>query len=129
MSVSIYLKETGIIISNRSTGPNTSLDHLPDEYGYVQGAYEPQKFKWNGSKVVPIEEDSYASGTNEQLVRERRNELLLKSDWTQMPDSPLTNAKKAEWATYRQSLRDFMASYTDSEDNSLENIIFPSPPE
>ena len=32
--------------------------------------------------------------------------LLSGSDWTQLPDSPLSSTKKAEWATYRQSLRD-----------------------
>jgi len=39
-------------------------------------------------------------------LRKRRNQLLQESDWTQLPDSPLTDAKKTEWATYRQSLRD-----------------------
>ena len=35
-----------------------------------------------------------------------RNKLLSESDWTQLPDSPLSTEKKAEWATYRQALRD-----------------------
>ena len=39
-------------------------------------------------------------------LRRRRNQLLQESDWTQCLDSPLTDAKKTEWATYRQSLRD-----------------------
>jgi hypothetical protein len=39
-------------------------------------------------------------------LRKRRNQLLQESDWTQCSDSPLTDAKKTEWATYRQSLRD-----------------------
>lgn len=129
MSVSIYLKETGIIVSNRSTGPNTSLSHLDDEYGYIEGAYEPYKFKWNGSEVVAIEPVGYTSGANTNKVRETRNQLLLESDWTQNADSPLTDAKKAEWATYRQKLRDFMASYTDSEDNTPDNIGWPKAPE
>lgn len=34
-----------------------------------------------------------------------RNLLLAESDWTQVPDSPLTDTKKTEWATYRTSLR------------------------
>lgn len=38
--------------------------------------------------------------------KEVRDTLLAKSDWTQSPDSPLTDAKKAEWAIYRQALRD-----------------------
>ena len=39
-------------------------------------------------------------------VRSHRDMLLMESDWTQMPDSPLSDSKKAEWATYRQALRD-----------------------
>ena len=41
-----------------------------------------------------------------QAIREERKILLIESDWTQMPDSPLTEEQKAEWATYRQALRD-----------------------
>lgn len=37
---------------------------------------------------------------------QKRNALLDHSDWTQMPDSPLSDEKKAEWAEYRQALRD-----------------------
>lgn len=47
--------------------------------------------------------------TDEQagkINRAIRLELLLESDWTQLPDSPLDAAKKQEWATYRQQLRD-----------------------
>lgn len=38
--------------------------------------------------------------------RAKRDILLSDSDWTQLTDSQLTDAKKTEWATYRQSLRD-----------------------
>lgn len=40
------------------------------------------------------------------LVRRMRNDKLTRSDWTQLTDSPLTTEKKAEWAVYRQALRD-----------------------
>lgn len=39
-------------------------------------------------------------------IREKRDLRLQVSDWTQYPDSPLTDSKKTEWATYRQALRD-----------------------
>ena len=45
--------------------------------------------------------------TQEQLaarIRDRRNELLQQSDWTQLPDVP--QATKDLWSTYRQALRD-----------------------
>ena len=39
-------------------------------------------------------------------IRHKRDNRLKNSDWTQFPDSPLSNAKAAEWATYRQTLRE-----------------------
>lgn len=45
---------------------------------------------------------------DEQLVavRTRRNALLAESDWTQLPDVPLSDDARAAWAKYRQALRD-----------------------
>jgi hypothetical protein len=34
--------------------------------------------------------------------------FLQDSDWTQIPNNPLTPEYSAEWAVYRQELRDFM---------------------
>ena len=49
-----------------------------------------------------------------ELLRGVRNALLSESDWTQLPDSPLTEAQRAEWATYRQALRDITETYADN---------------
>ena len=38
--------------------------------------------------------------------RRQRRFVLEDCDWTQATDSPLSNSKKTEWATYRQVLRD-----------------------
>jgi hypothetical protein len=38
--------------------------------------------------------------------RIERNDLLLKSDWTQGADSPLSDEMKLAWRAYRQALRD-----------------------
>ena len=43
-------------------------------------------------------------------MRHQRNRLLVESDWTQAADDP--TGKAAEWAAYRQALRDFPASWT-----------------
>jgi len=66
---------------------------------------------------------------NEELlfaVRTTRDWRLSNSDFTQMADAPFTEQKKAEWATYRQALRDLT---TYSEATSLEEVIFPTAPE
>lgn len=49
----------------------------------------------------------------EVKMRSMRDNLLTASDWTQSPDSPLTDSKKQEWATYRQALRDLPANTVD----------------
>ena len=60
-------------------------------------------------------------------LRLRRNNSLYKSDWTQFSDSPLSDSKKAEWATYRQALRDITETYGDAI--SINDIIWPTKPE
>ena len=60
-------------------------------------------------------------------IRLTRDYRLQTSDWTQMPDSPLTDEKKGEWATYRQALRELPQTFADAA--SLEGVTFPEPPE
>jgi len=57
-------------------------------------------------------------------VRNTRNLLLSQCDWTQASDVQLSAAKKQEWATYRQALRDIMETVTDPF-----NPAFPTKPE
>jgi len=44
-----------------------------------------------------------------ERMRKHRDRLLAESDWTQTVDDPTGNA--AAWATYRQALRDFPATW------------------
>ena len=50
-----------------------------------------------------------------ERMRNWRDILLTQSDWTQMPDSPLTETKQTEWKEYRQALRDFPDGWTPSD--------------
>ena len=58
----------------------------------------------------------------EERMRNRRNALLAATDWTQTADNPTGNAEA--WATYRQALRDFSATWTPSA-----TADFPDPPQ
>ena len=65
--------------------------------------------RWNQTwSVVDLLEDEVAERTAQKAeeVRAARNAKISESDWTQLDDSPVTNAKKLEWANYRQALRD-----------------------
>lgn len=64
-------------------------------------------------------------------MRKLRNIFLRASDWTQMADSPLTAEKKAEWATYRQALRDLPNNSTPTidENGNLIGVVLPTQPQ
>lgn len=51
----------------------------------------------------------------QQKLRDFRSELLTRTDWTQLPDAPITVELKAQYGTYRKALRDVskQASFPD----------------
>lgn len=57
-------------------------------------------------------------------VRAQRDTKLARSDWTQMPDTPLTGNQKSAWAKYRKALRDLTTSGA-----SPQAIQWPEPPQ
>ena len=61
-----------------------------------------------------------------ELIRQRRASLLSSSDWTQAVDSPLSDEKKAEWAAYRQALRDLPDDQGGV--NSIDDVAWPARP-
>ena len=58
-------------------------------------------------------------------LRLHRNKKLQACDWTQGADSPLSDSKKTEWATYRQALRDLPSTNSAS---AYKQIVWPTPP-
>jgi len=67
---------------------------------------------------VPIDDPTDDDYT--MVMRYERDLLLVASDWTQVADAPVD---KAAWATYRQALRDFPATWT-----AGPTADFPDPP-
>lgn len=74
---------------------------------------------------LTAEEISQAAAAKLELefenLRNERNELLAKSDWTQNRDVILSN--DTEWAAYRQALRDLPANTEDPN-----NPVWPTKP-
>lgn len=48
-----------------------------------------------------------------EALRLERNRLLTASDYTQMPDAPMTDAQREAWRVYRQALRDLPETNSD----------------
>jgi hypothetical protein len=92
---------------------NVDVDKLRMRYAYYDGS------------IVTYTKSQSNIDAEEKWVELRRNrdELLLASDFTQIPDSPLTAAKKLEWQVYRQAVRDLPDNVVD-----VFNPIYPTPP-
>lgn len=74
--------------------------------------------------VVDWSEEQIEEATTKQWgsVRTERDVRLQNSDWSQLPDVPLTEDQKIAWVEYRQALRD-VTNQTDPFD-----IVWPVKP-
>lgn len=89
---------------------------LPDS----PGAFH--RFNFNQQQWVPMP-DSQKSFFLAYQARIQKNQILASTDWTQVADSPLTSEQRAQWAAYRQQVRDI----TQQPDFPL-NIVWPNVP-
>lgn len=60
----------------------------------------------NGQVVDRIIPQLEIDAASEIKTRAKRDRMLGYTDWTQVPDSPLSEEKKTEFQVYRQALRD-----------------------
>jgi hypothetical protein len=72
--------------------------------------------------VIDLDEEKVSENLSKLAseMRDKRNQLLSESDWTQVPDAPVN---KEAWALYRQALRDVTG-----QSGFPENIVWPVKP-
>ena len=113
----LYNNATGLIMSRvKPDAKAQAIANANSEYSVVsESGYEGQQFYINGSFVNNANEKTQAILYEGYLsdLRTERNKLLAQSDWTQANDSPLTDSKKVEWASYRTLLRDLPNNTSD----------------
>ena len=129
-TITIYNLETGIILRNVSEMGDDIYKNVKADEGYVEGSYSTDNYIIVDGEPVAKEASVISEQNKKQAqidLTAQRNSLLQGSDWTQVIDNPLTDSKKIEWQTYRQTLRDLPTAYTDIE--SIEEVIFPTKPE
>jgi hypothetical protein len=63
-----------------------------------------------------------------QQLREKRNELLIRSDWTQLLDiqNSFSKQEKYNWQMYRQKLRDLPDQYKNNEIVDIDLVVWPT---
>lgn len=82
------------------------------------------KHSWNGSEWEFI---GYTEEETLAVLREKRNQLLAKTDWRMVSDYPGSN--QTEWQTYRQALRDITTQTPSLDENgNLTGITWPTAP-
>jgi hypothetical protein len=129
----IFLKTRGLLQQNDVFFSILAANADPVYKSEPPAVQENQFAEWDGAvqidglwyrnwKIVedPTKQPTILAGKLAELRRER-NALLVASDWTQSNDSPLNSAKRAEWATYRQQLRDITKQ-------DISAIVWPVPP-
>lgn len=146
-SYSFYNKATGLFDGRIFTGSEDNLlINTPDGFSAIEGQYDnlSQKFDTSTRKVVgykpPKPSDtefekfewnpkslrwtSYpTSSAIAREARSKRNDLLDKSDWTQMQDVDLDEVEKKKWTAYRKALRDLTL-----QKDFPSSIVWPIPP-
>lgn len=121
------------IIYDQGTGKVIKTLSVPDLDCLALNVQEGQDYiisDWSGDLSLATVVDGEViegSPTNqtESIARGMRDSLLASSDWTQIPDSPLTEAKKTEWQVYRQQLRDLFNDFTYT---NIEDVVWPTKP-
>ena len=101
--------------------PQVDLDAFTSKETYLD-ENNIVRYRWT---VTQKTGDELAQATRQKWlsVRNERTTILSNSDFTQISDAPMTDEKRAEWATYRQALRDL----TTQADPF--NIIWPTSPD
>jgi len=87
----------------------------------IEGVADDQTQKVVDGKLV--DKDTNNSIVLEEL-RLYRNQMIADTDWTQIPDAPLTKAKKDQYKRYRTALRDLPSKYDTI--TSIEEVTFPN---
>lgn len=85
------------------SGPFVDYDHITT-YEYVLTG-NVVRMVWTVTKKTG-DELREAERLKWEDIRAERNRLLSNSDFTRLDDAPITPEKRAEWAAYRQALRD-----------------------
>ena len=117
----VYDLATGEIEYSTTTVAAINEVGLQEGQGIIEGNYQ-------ASEHIVVDGEAVERTDNIlEILRLKRDALLTESDWTQVNDSPLSDTKKTEWATYRQELRDLPSSHQST--TNFDDVVFPTQPD
>jgi len=115
MSTGVCLSEDFNVVPDGCTAYENTGDWGDSTHQFVDGEF-----------VEIIQTDAEALAEMWMVVRMRRDYLLMRSDWTQATDSPLTADQRTAWQLYRQDLRDITENF--AHIITLQDVTFPTAP-
>jgi hypothetical protein len=102
-------------------------DGSPNEKIEELGIYQQAVIDYQ-NEIQRLEDEKIAQEAASEAARDywvelriMRDQLLSNSDWTQIPDAPLTETQKTAWQTYRQQLRDLPENIQDPKPLVLDS--------
>ncbi len=125
----IYDNTTGKIIKCLKLS-DSSVEKLCAEnpnWSYINRATDSTGRRRVNLQTLQLELITEETPSVANLIRDKRRLLLQVCDWTQALDSPLDESKRAEWAAYRQALRDLPDEQGGV--NSIDDVVWPTPPQ
>ena len=107
-----------------------------DSFVWVGDNYSGLEWLGSGSAPTESEIDTEVTRLNNiepvRLLREKRDELLVETDWVVTKATETGVAVSDAWKTYRQALRDLPASSTPTLDSfknlDLTSVTWPTKP-
>lgn len=94
---------------------------------YPERPSDDHEFDFSLEQWVDTKTDQIRAQEALEALRRERNIKLAMSDWTQIPDAPLTDEQKGAWREYRQALRDLPNQQAGIFD--LDAVQWPQSPE
>jgi len=103
-------------------GPIFGLAGIADQLGDL--SWLGEAYNDMGWVVVGDAPPGPVPSTAAQLAWGRAKEMLAASDWSMLPDVPMTAAEKDAWIEYRRALRDIRL-----QPDFPNNIVWPQIPD
>lgn len=104
-------------------GPIFGMENYKDKLGDLTWLGDPEL-----ADVCWVQVEGDAPSTDQtspsQLAWERAKALLKESDWSVLPDVPMTAGKRIQWQEYRNALREIKL-----QPDFPNNINWPNKPE
>jgi len=135
MMYTIFNTTTGEIL--RVINTNQIESQIKDNESFIDGEFLDDLYyiEYNQPVLIPPKPNDYSVFNFETKqwviveskaiadVSSKRNKLLYQTDWTQIPNGPLTVQQQNSWAIYRQQLRDIS-----TQSGYPYNVVWPTPP-